>query len=59
MSYFFYNLGNEYAVSGRFSNIFGTAYRKRMKILGHHGWDVQLTKRQYVPTNTHLMREPH
>jgi hypothetical protein len=34
------------------SCIFGTAYRMKLKLPGHHDGDVQLTKRQHVYTKT-------
>ena len=34
------------------SNIFGTAFRVKIKIPGHHERDVQLTKRQAVHATT-------
>ena len=34
------------------SAIFRTAYHIKMKLLGHHVWDVQMTKRQHVTAIT-------
>ena len=34
------------------SIIFGTDYRIKRKLLGRHEWDIQLTRRQNVPTTT-------
>ena len=35
----------------RFNNIYRTSYYIGMKLLGHHDWNVPLTKRQHVSAN--------
>ena len=37
---------------GHISNIFGRAYRIKVKISGHHEGDIQLTKRQHIHATT-------
>jgi hypothetical protein len=35
--------------------LFGTAYRIKRKLQGHHEWAVQLNKRQNVPATTAII----